>query len=84
MDRYTPGEAYAFTTYELKKAKQQQAQLAQQAYLPPAPSKPTVQSRPPPPRMYPCTTFISKLIVYGFLTTNFQKYLICLCSACKP
>lgn len=38
MDRFTPGEAYAFTTYELKKAKQQQTDKQGQ-YLPPSNSK---------------------------------------------
>lgn len=73
MDRYTPGEAYAFTTYELKKAKLQQAQ---QAYLPPAQSKPATQSRPPPPRMYPCTKFISMYISFPlFFNDHFSNLL---------
>lgn len=40
MDRYTPGEAYAFTTYQLKKNKQNK-------YLPPVESKPVSQTQPP-------------------------------------
>lgn len=52
MDRYTPGEAYAFTTYELKKKQQQQLQQQQQAYLPPTKTKQAQQTRPVPPRTY--------------------------------